>query len=189
MCRFHFAVIKEKYTSFPRPFRMTTNSFNPPAAAPAESAERKMTQAMQPGRRKALKFLAGAPLLPLGAASTAGLLSACGGSSSSAPVVAPAASFVSATFAAMAAPDLSTPAKMATTTVASALNVTLSDNSTVSYKLSYQPFFTTGDLVDDGKGGKILAGGYFDINNKPIMDKSVAGKERQFFSDSRTAPA
>ena len=143
-----------------------------------------MTQAMQPGRRKALKFLAGAPLLPLGAASTAGLLSACGGSSSSAPVVAPAASFVSATFAAMAAPDLSTPAKMAATTVASALNVTLSDNSTVSYKLSYQPFFTTGDLVDDGKGGKILAGGYFDINNKPIMDKSVAGKERQFFSDS-----
>jgi hypothetical protein len=142
-----------------------------------------MTQAMQPGRRKALKFLAGAPLLPLGAASTAGLLSACGGSSSSAPVVAPAASFVSATFSAMPAPDLTAAAKMATTTVASALNVTLSDNSTVSYKLAYQPFFTTGDLVDDGKGGKILAGGYFDINNKPIMDKSVAGKERQFFSD------
>ncbi|MEG2695840.1 MAG: DUF839 domain-containing protein, partial [Acinetobacter sp.] len=35
----------------------------------------------------------------------------------------------------------------------------------------------------DGKGGKILAGGYYDINNKAIMDKSVAGKERQFFSD------
>jgi secreted PhoX family phosphatase len=29
----------------------------------------------------------------------------------------------------------------------------------------------------------ILAGGYWDINNQPIVDKSVVGQERQFFSD------
>ena len=33
------------------------------------------------------------------------------------------------------------------------------------------------------KEEKVIAGGYHDINNKPIIDKSVAGKERQFFSD------
>jgi acyl-CoA thioesterase FadM len=48
----------------------------------------------------------------------------------------------------------------------------------------YQPFFITGDMVPNGSGGTILAGGYYDINNKPIVDTSVAGKDRQFFSDS-----
>ena len=73
---------------------------------------------------------------------------------------------------------------MATTTVASSLKVLLSDNTTQAYKLAYQSFFTTGDLVADGKGGTILSGGYFDIGNKPIIDASVVGKERQMFSDS-----
>ena len=84
----------------------------------------------------------------------------------------------------MAAPSLSNAAAMATTTVASALQVTLKDNTTQTYKLAYQPFFITGDMVPDGKGGTILSGGYVDINNKPIIDKSVSGKERQIFSDS-----
>ena len=39
-------------------------------------------------------------------------------------------------------------------------------------------------MVPDGKGGTILAGGYYNIANQPIMDTSVAGKERQFFSDA-----
>jgi secreted PhoX family phosphatase len=64
------------------------------------------------------------------------------------------------------------------------LKVNFSDNSSQTYALSYQPFFLTGDLVPDGKGGTLLAGGYYDINNKPIIDKTVPGKERQFFSDS-----
>ncbi len=72
---------------------------------------------------------------------------------------------------------------MASTTVASSLQVTLKDGSTRAYKLAYQPFFITGDLVPDGKGGKVLAGGYVDIQNRPIMDTSVPGKERQHFSD------
>lgn len=144
-----------------------------------------MSDQPQSGRRKALKFLAGAPLLPLGAMSTASLLSACGGSSTvAATPPAPVANFVSADFTAMAAPTLTNAAAMATTTVASSLNVTFSDNSTQTYKLAYQPFFLTGDMVPNGNGGTVLAGGYYDINNKPIIDATVAGKERQYFSDS-----
>ncbi|MGE4328910.1 PhoX family protein [Diaphorobacter sp.] len=134
-----------------------------------------MSNTTMPSRRKALQFLAGIPMLPLGAGATASLLSACGGNDD--------ASFVSASFTSMAAPTLANPAAMATTTVGSSLKVKLSDNSEQTYQLAYQPFFVTGDMVDDGKGGKVLAGGYFDINNKPIIDKTVAGKERQFFSD------
>ena len=144
-----------------------------------------MSDQPQSGRRKALKFLAGAPLLPLGAMSSASLLSACGGGSTiAASPAAPVANFVSADFTAMAAPALSNAAAMATTTLASSLNVTFSDNSTQTYKLAYQPFFLTGDMVPNGNGGTVLAGGYYDINNKPIVDATVAGKERQYFSDS-----
>src|SRR5258708_33010015 len=39
-------------------------------------------------------------------------------------------------------------------------------------------------MVPNAKGGTIRAGGYVDIDNKPIIDKSVPGKERQVFSDS-----
>ncbi|ABM32510.1 DUF839 domain-containing protein [Paracidovorax citrulli] len=139
-----------------------------------------MSHTPMPSRRKALQFLAGVPLLPLGAsASAASLLAACGGGSDG-----PAPNFASASFTSMAAPSLTTPAAMATTTVGSTLNVKFSDDSVQSYQLAYQPFFVTGDRVSDGKGGTILAGGYVDINNQPIIDTTVAGKERQFFSDS-----
>ena len=140
-----------------------------------------MSHSSQPTRRQALKFLGSPLLLPLGGTLGATLsLSACGGGDDDAP----AANFVSASFSAMAAPTLANAAAMATTSVASTLSVKLSDDSTQTFKLAYQPFFITGDLVSDGKGGQILAGGYYDINNKPIIDASVAGKERQFFSDS-----
>ena len=144
-----------------------------------------MSNQVHAGRRQALKFLAGVPMLPLGSASIATMLTGCGGSSNNAETPqTPAPTFVSAVFGAMAAPTLSNPAAMATTTVGSTLKISLSDKSEKEYKLAYQTFFITGDMVDDGKGGKVLAGGYYDINNKPIMDNSVAGKERQFFSDS-----
>ncbi|AVS85638.1 alkaline phosphatase [Paracidovorax avenae] len=140
-----------------------------------------MSHTPMPSRRKALQFLAGMPLLPLGAtASAASVLAACGGGSGG--ITPP--NFASASFTSMAAPTLATPAAMATTTVGSTLNVKFSDDSTQSYQLAYQPFFITGDRVSDGKGGTILAGGYVDINNQPIIDTTVAGKERQFFSDS-----
>ena len=139
-----------------------------------------MTSTPQFNRRQWLQTFAGAPLLPL-ATSLSGaslMLSACGGTTQT------LASFVSASFTSMPAPTLANAAQMATTTVGSSLNLNFNDGSQQSYKLSYQPFFVTGDLVSDGKGGKVLSGGYYDINNKPILDTTVAGKERQFFSDS-----
>jgi len=139
-----------------------------------------MTSSPQFNRRQWLQTFAGAPLLPL-ATSLSGaslMLTACGGTAQT------VASFVSASFTSTPAPTLANAAQMATTTVGSSLNLNFSDGSQQSYKLSYQPFFVTGDLVSDGKGGKVLSGGYYDINNKPIMDTTVAGKERQFFSDS-----
>ncbi|MGE4376569.1 MAG: PhoX family phosphatase [Burkholderiaceae bacterium] len=128
-----------------------------------------------PSRRKALQVLAGAPLLPLGTGAMASLLTGCGGDDDD-------PSYVSAAFTSMAAPTLANAAAMATTTVASTLQVKFSDQSTRDYTLSYQPFFITGDMVPDGKGGQILAGGYYDINNKPIMD-TTGSTPRQFFSD------
>lgn len=139
-----------------------------------------MTTKPQFNRRQWLQTFAGAPLLPL-ASSLSGasmMLNACGGST---PTF---ANFTSASFTSTPAPSLANAAQMATTTVSSTMNLNFSDGTQQSYKLGYQPFFVTGDLVSDGNGGKILAGGYFDINNKPIMDTTVAGKERQYFSDS-----
>jgi hypothetical protein len=83
----------------------------------------------------------------------------------------------------MAAPSLANPAAMAATHVASSVNVVQSNGSVLTQALSYQPLFVTGDRVPDGKGGTVLSGGYFDILNRPIMDKSVPGKERHIFSD------
>ncbi|HZZ09959.1 MAG TPA: alkaline phosphatase PhoX [Paraburkholderia sp.] len=146
-------------------------------------------------RRKALKLLAGAPMLPLGGIATASMLTACGGGNDLAAPAAPApmptptptqpaVKFTSASFASMPAPSLANPAQMATTAVGSGLTVSYSDGSQKAYELAYQPFFMTGDQVPDGKGGTLLAGGYFDINNQPIMDNTVPAKARQFFSDS-----
>jgi len=129
-----------------------------------------------PTRRKALQLLAGVPMLPLGASASAALLTACGGSDDP--------SYVSASFASMSAPTLANAAAMATTTVGSTLNIKFSDDSVRSYQLAYQPFFVTGDMVSDGKGGTTLSGGYYDINNKPIIDATVPGKERHYFSDA-----
>ncbi len=138
-----------------------------------------MTESLDLSRRNILKFLSGAPLLPLaGGSATAALLSACGGGDTAAP----AATLMSLSFSGMAAPTLAEPAKMATTTVASALNAVYSNGKTLSYALGYQTFFITGAQVPNGSGGTILSGGYFDINNQPILDRTDAG-QRQFFSD------
>ena len=144
-----------------------------------------MSKTVQPSRRQALKLFGATPfMLPLGSMGATSLLTACGGGSDS-PSGTPAApsTFVAASFGTMSALSLSNAAGMATTTVASSLDVQFS-NGTQSYSLAYQPFFMTGDRVSDGKGGTVLAGAYVDIHNMPIMDASVAGKERQFFSDS-----
>lgn len=159
------------------------------------------SKAFLASRRMALKLFS-APLLPLGGAA---LLAACGGGGGNGfplipgtpapapapgpaptptPTPTPIPNYVSATFSSMAAPTLANPAAMATTTVGSTLKVAYDDGSATDYQLAYQPFFITGDMVSDGKGGQMLAGGYYDIFNNKIIDKTVAGKERHFFSDA-----
>ncbi|QDQ80933.1 PhoX family protein [Paraburkholderia megapolitana] len=144
-----------------------------------------MAEQLDLSRRKALKLLVGAPMLPLGGGiASSALLAGCGGNDLAAtPAPKPVANFTAASFSAMAAPMLADPAAMAKTSVGSTLTAQFSDGSRRAYTLAYQPFFTTGDTVADTKGGTILAGGYFDIGGQPIIDRSVAGKERQFFSD------
>jgi secreted PhoX family phosphatase len=136
-------------------------------------------------RRRLLQMFGAAPLLPLSTFAGASLLAGCGGGSSIAAVAPTStATLASVTFSTMAAPTLANPAAMATTTVASTMTANFSDSSKLDFKLAYQPFFITGDLVANGSGGKILAGGYYDIYNQPIVDATVPGKERQFFSDA-----
>ena len=142
-----------------------------------------MSHLPESSRRQALKFLATVPMLPLGALSAGSLLSGCASSAGSLGASSSTSPFVSATFQGMAAPGLANPTAMATTTVGSSLRVTRQDGSVSDYQLGHQTFFITGDLVPDGKGGKVVAGGYYDILNRPIIDKSFPGKERQMFSD------
>jgi secreted PhoX family phosphatase len=137
-----------------------------------------MSKTSNLSRRSILQALSGVPLLPLSAAFAGVGLSLAGCGGSTAPVL-----FSSVSFSNMAAPSLANAAAMATTTVGSVMTVNFNDNSKLDFKLGYQPFFITGDLVSDGKGGKTLAGGYYDINNQPIMDNTVPAKARQYFSD------
>jgi secreted PhoX family phosphatase len=139
-------------------------------------------------RRRLLRLLGAAPMLPFGAGAMGAMLAGCGGDDDS-PLTTPpttpvAVTLASVSFGGMAAPSLGNAAAMATTSVGSTMSVSFSDSSKLDFKLSYQPFFITGDLVPNGNGGTILAGGYYDIDNKAIVDTTVAGKERQFFSDS-----
>jgi secreted PhoX family phosphatase len=132
-------------------------------------------------RRRVLQMFAGIPLLPL--VGTGALLAGCGGGSDA--VAASSATLSSVSFSSMAAPTLANAAAMATTTVGSVMSATFSDASKVDFKLAFQPFFITGDMVPNGNGGTVLSGGYYDIYNQPIIDTtSLRTPSRQFFSDS-----
>ena len=107
-----------------------------------------MSQSPVASRRRVLSLFAGAPMLPLASSlSYAGLLSACGGDDT------PAAAFKSVTFSATPAPTLANPAAMATTYTTSVMSVNFDDGTKKDYKLAYQPFFITGDLVTSTSGG------------------------------------
>ena len=137
-----------------------------------------MSKSIALKRRSFLKMAVGSPMLPLGSAGLGALFN-------SSPLLAAKTTpgFKSAEFISMEAPTLSNPEAMASTSVGSMLEIAMQDGSKKTYKLAYEPFFVTGDMVPDGRNGKTLAGGYVDIHNRPIMDNSIAGKERQFFSD------
>jgi hypothetical protein len=145
-----------------------------------------MNQNTDLSRRRLLRMMGATPMLPLGAGGVAALLAGCGGGNDTPTSTAatPAVTLASVSFGAMTAPTLAAAAAMATTSVGSTMTVNFSDSSKLDFKLSYQPFFITGDMVPNGSGGTILAGGYYDINNQPIVDTTVAGSARQFFSDS-----
>ena len=123
-----------------------------------------MTPLPNTSRRTVLRVLAGAPLIPVVGFATSALLRR-----QSRPEAANAPT--SADFTGMGAPD--TAAAQATTSVGSSLEVTYADGTKQSFKLGYQPLFLTGDQVPDGKGGTVLAGGYYDVSGKPILDTSA----------------
>ncbi len=129
-------------------------------------------------RRSFIKMAVATPMLPMGSAGLSAFFN-------SSPLIAAetASGFKSAEFISMEAPSLANPEAMATTTVGSLLEITMQNGNKKTYELAYEPFFITGDMVPDGRNGKTLAGGYVDIHNRPIMDNSALGKERQFFSD------
>lgn len=137
--------------------------------------------ANQHTRREVLTWLASIPFLPLGAMATSATLAGCNDSNDTTTSVVNPAKLKTATFTPMVAPT--TVAVMATTACTSKLSISWDDGSKTEYQLGYKPFFLTGTKVPDGKGGQIIAGGYYDIKNQPIIDKSVTSKERQFFSD------
>ena len=126
-------------------------------------------------RRDALRLLAGAPLIPLAASLPELWLQGCAAqtSASGAPIA-------SASFSGMHAPV--TPEAQATTSVESVLTLAYADGSRRNFRLAYRPFFVTGDRLPDGKGGTVVAGGYFDSAGNPILDPS-APAPLQFFSD------
>jgi len=134
-----------------------------------------MTVSCEASRRTVLRVMAGAPLIPVVGGFTAlseTLLPAAAEAAGGAPV--------SAEFIGM---DL--PAALeaeATTSVGSSLVATYADGTKQTLKLSYQPLFLTGDEVPDGRGGTTIAGGYYDIAGRPILDAS-ATQPTQFFSD------
>ncbi|WP_395021565.1 PhoX family protein [Dongia sp.] len=136
-----------------------------------------MNQPIQATRRQALKALAYAPLLPLAGSAASALFSTT--ASAAMPAIA------SARFIPMPAPGLDNPAAMSTVTVGSSMQVKYADGTEQLFKLQYQPFFVTGAEVPDGKGGTVIAGGYYDINGKPILDpSSTEATKPQFFSDA-----
>ena len=61
--------------------------------------------------------------------------------------------------------------------------VTYNDGTTAASAFTYKPWFKTGELVPNGEGGFILAGGYYDSKMAPIIDTSVTSNPRQFYSD------
>ncbi|MEL0636291.1 alkaline phosphatase PhoX [Marinomonas sp. TI.3.20] len=131
-----------------------------------------MSQSIDNTRRRMLSFMAGAPLLPL----AGGMFSAKAFAENMTEAPLSSVSFVP-----MTAPSLSNPAAMATAYTNAAMQLKFEDGSSRLVKLDYHAFFVSGDRVPDGQGNTLVAGGYYDINNKPITDPTF--NNRQFFSD------
>ena len=132
-----------------------------------------MSPSPSPSRRAVLRALGGAPLFPV-AGVAASLLQGCAGGATS------AAAPLSAEFVGMPAPTSA--AARATTTVESGMVVRYANGARQDFRLAYRPLFMTGDRVPDGAGGSVIAGGYYDIAGRPILDHAAA-QPVQFYSD------
>lgn len=171
--------------------RMSSQPTQAPEATTETATETSLLE-KNLSRRNVIRFLAGVPALPLAAGSASLLMTGCadtmtaGGAGSSKLINKKGvlggvnSTVTGVNFIGMDAP--STVAEMATTTVKSKLQATFQDGTSKNYDLVYNKIFSTGEVVPKTGGGTILAGGYFDINGKPIMDTSTANV-RQFFSD------
>ncbi len=124
-------------------------------------------------RRKLLKMLGSAPLLPMSGASVTALLAACGGGGTSGTAI------TAASFVGMSAPTLAASAALGKASSEGAkLQLTFQDGSTQTIDLGYTEFMVTGDTVPKTGGGTIVAGGYFKLDGSPLM---VSGS--QVYSD------
>lgn len=147
-----------------------------------------MSSSVSLSRRRALKTLAGAPMLPI-ASSLAGIpllahASSSGGRTQDAGGhgVGDHEATASYRFGSMPAPTLENPEQMATTYVTSTLTTRMGKHHEETYALGHETFFLTGETVPATGGGTIVAGGYHDIHNNPIID-TTSTEQRQFFSD------
>ncbi len=129
-----------------------------------------MTVPSPASRREVLRLFAGAPLIPI-----AGF-----GVMSAARAAAMRAGAATVEFVGMAAPTA--PEDQAQTTVRSHMIVAGGEGGPRTLRLGYRPLFYTGDALPDGEGSTTIAGGYYDIAGKPIMDRT-ADVPAQFFSD------
>jgi hypothetical protein len=140
---------------------------------PAPTATPAAADQPQAGRRNLLK--AWAPALPLAGGLSASALLAMRHPGAGKP-------FASARFTGMPAPTLDNPAAMASHHRGSALEVTFADGS--KQLQAGLPALLHDRRHGAGRQGRHHPGRrLLDINNQPIIDRSVPGKERQFFSD------
>lgn len=128
-------------------------------------------------RRQFMGMLGGAPFMLSGASLLS--LAACNSDSSAAATTTATATSVS--FNNMAAPT--SYADRTTTFTNATIDVKLSDGTVkAAQPLAYKRLYKTGDVLTRPDGGKAVAGGYYDVNNNPIIDNSTATPV-QYYSD------
>ena len=128
-------------------------------------------------RRTLLHWAGSVPATPmLGALTSAGILTACGGSADTPTTK----TLTGISFGNMAAPTAS--ADRATTFTNAAITLAYSNNSTASKTLAYKTIYKTGTTMNRPDGGQAITGGYYDVNGNAILDLS-GSTPAQYFSD------
>ena len=108
-------------------------------------------------------------------------LSACGGSDDGPTTPgANSATLSSVEFMEMDAPT--TAALRADSYTAAGVKLGYSDATSKTQALAYNTIFKTGDTLKNGSVD-VIAGAYYDINGKPIIDNSVPASAEPFYSD------